>query len=314
MSVLVTGGAGFIGRWVVKSLLEQGQEVYVLDNLTNGSLDNLDEFRDNPKFKEPVIGDIINRAIVKDLFGEGFDTCLHLAASIHVHKSVDDPYTTFMNDVLGTFHILEACRKHGTRLVYMSTCHVYDQAAPNQSIGEDHPAKPVSPYAGSKLAGEKMVLSYHYAYGLPAVILRPFNTYGPFQKGGPEGGVVSIFLQNKIAGRPLIIHGDGSQTRDLLYVEDCAGFIVEVINHREINGEIINAGTGRDISVRDLARLIAGNEGEVCHIPHVGPRSEVPKFLCNYQKAWRLLGWNPEITIKDGLARTENWFMGVTGR
>jgi len=307
MAVLVTGGAGFIGRWVVARLLTDGHEVHILDNLSNGSLDNIAEFRNHPGLKSVNVGDLTNQELLQQLFRERmFECCIHLAASIHVHKSVQDPQTNFNNNVLGTFYILEACRRQGTRLVFMSTCHVYDQAVDGQ-IDESYPTKPASPYSGSKLAGENMALSYCHAYGLPVVILRPFNTYGPFQKSDSEGGVVPIFLQAKLAGKPLLVHGEGAQTRDLLYVEDCARFVTAAAFRKEVSGEIINAGTGRDIAIRDLAALIAGEEGTVQFIPHVGPRSEVPKLLGGYQKAHGLLGWKPMVSLEEGLLKTEAW-------
>lgn len=152
-----------------------------------------------------------------------------------------------------------------------------------------------------------MVLSYWYAYKLPAVVIRPFNTYGPMQKSSGEGGVVAIFIRRNLEGLPLNIYGDGCQTRDLLYVEDCAEFVVRAGYSDRVNGEIINAGLGRDISINDLALLIAKDKEKIVHVPHIHPQSEIAKLLCNYQKAKELLGWTPKVSLEEGIKRTEEW-------
>lgn len=309
MNILVTGGAGFIGRWTVKKLLEDGHRVWILDNLSNGSLDNINEFYGNESLMGFIEGDIKDKDTLEKLFESRFDICYHLAASINVQDSIDDPVTTFENDVAGTFNILEQCRKHNTKLVFMSTCMIYDRADNEKGIDELHPVKPASPYAGSKIAGENLVLSYWYAYKLPIVVIRPFNTYGPFQKSGGEGGVIAIFIKNSIEGKALKIYGDGKQTRDFLYVEDCADFIVRAGFSDKANGQIINAGTGKDISINDLALLISGNRSQMEHAAHIHPQSEIQKLLCNWEKAYEFLFWRPETCIDEGIAKTEKWIM-----
>ncbi|MGM0710744.1 SDR family NAD(P)-dependent oxidoreductase [Brevibacillus parabrevis] len=307
MNMLVTGGAGFIGRWVVKRLLEDGHHVWVLDDLSNGSEANLEEFQSHASFKAFVRGDIKNEETLEQLFRNQFDICYHLGASINVQDSIDDPRTTFNNDTLGTFYVLEQCRKHNVKIVFMSTCMVYDRCMDETGITEEHPIKPASPYAGSKIAGENMVLSYYFAYGLPTVVIRPFNTYGPFQKTGGEGGVVAIFLKKKLNGETLNIYGEGTQTRDLLFVEDCARFVVEAGYSDAVNGHIVNAGLGRDISINDLAMLIVQDEKRIQHVEHIHPQSEIQKLLCNYEKATKLLGWEPKVSLEEGIRRTEEW-------
>ncbi|MDP4093168.1 MAG: SDR family NAD(P)-dependent oxidoreductase [Bacillota bacterium] len=307
MNVLVTGGAGFIGRWVVKKLLEDGQKVWILDNLSNGRTENIKEFEGHPNLAEFIEGDIKDVSTLEKLFGNRFDICYHLAASINVQDSIDDPRTTFENDTLGTFNILEQCKIHNTKIVFMSTCMVYDRAAEETGITEQHATKPASPYAGSKIAGENMVLSYWYAYKMPAVVIRPFNTYGPFQKASGEGGVVAIFIKRNLEKQVLNIYGDGTQTRDLLFVEDCADFVIKAGYSDKVNGEIVNAGLGKDISINDLAFLVTGDRNLIKHIPHIHPQSEIQKLLCNYDKAGRLMGWTPRITLAAGIKETEKW-------
>ncbi|WP_274654168.1 dTDP-glucose 4,6-dehydratase [Paenibacillus humicola] len=311
MNVLVTGGAGFIGRWVVKRLLEDGHRVTVLDDLSNGAESNIEAFKAHEGFRQFIRGDIKDEALLDEVFKHPFQLCYHLGASINVQDSIDDPGTTFDNDTVGTFRLLERCRLHRVKIVFMSTCMVYDRCLDESGITEAHPAKPASPYAGAKIAAENMVLSYYYAYGLPAVVVRPFNTYGPFQKFGGEGGVVAIFIKKKLQAEDLQIYGDGTQTRDLLYVDDCARFVVQAGYSDRADGQIVNAGFGRDISINDLAKLIAGGESRIRHVEHIHPQSEIQKLLCDYSKARRLLGWEPQVTLEEGLKKTEDWIRTI---
>lgn len=309
MKVLVTGGAGFIGRWVVKKLLQDQHEVWVLDNLSNGRVENLNEFFTNCQALHLNIGDIRNTDTLDSIFKNDFDLCFHLAASINVQDSIDDPETVFANDTIGTFNVLEKCRKYNVKMIFMSTCMVYDAAYNAHGITEEHATKPASPYAGSKIAAENIVMSYYYAYNLPVVIVRPFNTYGPFQKSGGEGGVVAIFIKNKLEGKKILIFGDGTQTRDLLYAEDCASFVVAAGYSNQVNGQIINAGLGQDVSINVLADLIVRDKKRIQHVPHIHSQSEIQKLLCNYDKAKKLLNWEPKVSLEKGLRITESWLI-----
>ena len=306
MNILVTGGSGFIGRWVVKRLLEDNNYVLVLDDLSNGRAENLDELRDNLNL-DVIIGDIKDTTLLSKLFKNNFDICIHLAASIIVQDSIDHPRRTFENDVVGTFNVLEEAKKTNTKFVFMSTCMVYDTALAGGAILETHPTNAASPYAGAKLAGENMVQSYFHAYGLPTVIVRPFNTYGPFQKSTGEGGVVSIFVQRNQNQDVLNIYGDGTQTRDLMYVEDCAEFVVQAAYSDAANGKILNAGLGEDIAVNDLAALVCKDAGRIQHVEHIHPQSEIPKLVCDYSKAKRLLGWEPKTSLVEGIEKFRDW-------
>lgn len=307
MNILVTGGAGFIGRWVVKQLLDLGHNVWVLDNLCSGRIENIKALLNHEHFVEFIQGDIKDQALVSQLFDQPFQLCFHLAASINIQNSIDDPRTTFNNDAGGTFNILEGCRKHRTKMIYMSTCMVYDKANLESGITESSAVKAASPYAGAKLAGESMVQSYFYTYDLPVVIARPFNTYGPFQKTCGEGGVIAIFIQKELTGTVLDIYGEGTQTRDLLYVEDCARFLIACGLSDTANGHILNAGTAQDISINDLAALICPDPDKIMHVPHIHLRCEIPKLVCDYSKAKLLLNWKPTTTLKEGIALTREW-------
>lgn len=306
MRALVTGGAGFIGRWVVAELLSRSADVIVLDDLSSGSEKNLAEFAGKPGFREFVVGDIRDRRLLGALMGRGVDVVLHLAARINVQASIDNPQDTFDADVCGTFGLLELCREKKAPFLFMSTCMVYARAL-DRAIGEDHPTFPASPYAAAKLSGEALTLSYGQAYGLPVSVVRPFNTYGPFQRADGEGGVVSIFCQRAISGKTLDIYGSGAQTRDLLYASDCARFVVEAGTNPAARGRVLNAGSGRDVTVNDLAAMICPEPGRIRHVQHIHPQSEIMKLQCDYSLARRLLGWEPAVSLEQGVERVREW-------
>lgn len=338
MNWLVTGGAGFIGRWVVHRLLaDPANRVLVLDDYSNSRPGNLAEFRTHPSLRV-IEGNVADGPTLDRAWAEAgpFDVVLHLAAQIRVQDSIDDPMPTFRSDVAGTMEVLERCRRQyfaanglawgepfhltevagaltvrAPRVVFMSTCMVYSPAN-DRGMDEAHPTRPVSPYGAAKIAAENLVLSYYHAYRLPTKVIRPFNTYGPFQKRNTEGGVVAIFIARDLAGQALLVKGDGTQTRDLLYVEDCARFVVRAGMSGAGDGTIVNAGLGQDIAVKDLARLIAdpargGHGVEVRHVEHDHPQAEIPKLLCDNAAASRVYGWRPEVGLEEGIRRTREW-------
>ena len=306
MKALVTGGAGFIGRWLIKRLLDEGHLVYAIDDFSNGRRENMYEFFEEDSFRF-LEGDVRNERTLEKLFQEKYDIVYHLAAEINVQNSIDNPSQTIERDILGTFNILEHCRKQKTRVVFMSTCMVYDRSYDESGITEEHPTKPASPYAAAKLSGEALTLSYFHAYGLPTTAIRPFNTYGPFQKTNGEGGVVAIFVKQALKNEPLRIYGDGTQTRDLLYVEDCVDFIIRAGNNDLALGQIINAGTGNDVAINNLALMIAGTSKLIKHVPHIHPQAEIMKLKCNSSKARDLLGWEPKFSLEKGIEKTKKW-------
>jgi nucleoside-diphosphate-sugar epimerase len=305
-TVVVTGAAGFIGRWVVNELLSRDYDVLGVDNLSNGSERNIRAFRDDPQFTF-VEGDVRVEETVDSLIKTDTRACLHLAAEIDVQESLGNPESHYTTNVTGTHNVLEACRRTETPLGLVGTCMVYDMAGSSDGIDETHPVKPASPYAGTKLAAENLAESYYHGYDLSVTTLRPFNTYGPYQKTSMAGGVVSIFTNRDINDEPLEIFGDGTQTRDLLYVTDCARFIIEGTFSEATTGEVINAGTGSDISINNLAELIATGGTNIKHVEHHHPQSEVQKLLCNPNKAQELLDWEPNVSLEDGIERLRTW-------
>jgi nucleoside-diphosphate-sugar epimerase len=305
MRVLVTGAAGFIGRWVVGDLLARGHEVLAVDNLVAGDEANLAEFAGHAGL-EFERGDVRDADACRRWTAR-VDAVAHLAASISVQDSIDDPATTFENDVVATFRLLEGARAAGTRFLFMSTCMVYDRATGDAGIAETDPVKPASPYAASKLSGEALTLSYFHAYALPTTVIRPFNTYGPYQRSVGEGGVVAIFTRRSLLGETLRIYGDGTQTRDLLYVSDCARFVVDALLSDAATGLVLNAGTGRDVSVNDLAATIEPDPARIANVEHIHPQSEIAILRCDPTRAAEILGWRAEVDLEAGLASVRAW-------
>ncbi len=306
MRILVTGAAGFIGRWVVGELLARGHTVLPVDNLVAGDVTNLAEFAGRPGLLPFEEGDVRDAAACRR-WTSGVDAVAHLAASISVQDSIDDPGSTFDNDVVGTFNVLEGARASGARVLFMSTCMVYDRASTPEGISESHPTKPASPYAASKISGEALTLSYWHAYGLRTTVVRPFNTYGPFQRSVGEGGVVAIFTRLSLRGETLRIYGDGTQTRDLLYATDCARFVAEALMSDAATGRILNAGTGADVSVNDLAAAIEPDPSRIVHVEHIHPQSEIAVLRCDAREAERVLGWRAEVPLDEGLRWVRTW-------
>ncbi len=209
MNILVTGGTGFIGRWVVKKFLDKGHNVWIIDNLENSTEENISEFKNHENLKQVMIASVIDSKALSKLFHNKFDIILHLAAQINVQESLDNPNKAFNSNIVGTYKILKYALKQRSKIVLMGTCMVYDLST-HEPINEKHPVKPLSPYAASKLAAENLAESFYHAYKLPVVIIRPFNTYGPYQKTNMEGGVISIFVNQHLKNKTLNIYGDGT--------------------------------------------------------------------------------------------------------
>jgi dTDP-glucose 4,6-dehydratase len=311
MRVLVTGGAGFIGSNLVRALMERhpGWQVCVLDALTYaGNLDNLPpHYRDEPRFRF-VHGNIRNNALVEELVAQA-DVVLHLAAETHVPRSVHDNVTFVETDVLGTQAVLNAVLKHPVeRVIHVSTSEVYGTAV-QVPMTEDHPLNPTTPYAGAKAGADRLVYAYHATYGLPCVIVRPFNTYGPYQH---LEKAIPRFITAALAGTALTIHGDGSTARDWGYVEDlCLGLERVIVADLEVvRGQVINFGTGVDIPIRQVAEMVVDRLGR--------PRSlitysedrpgQVQRHIAGTARARELLGWQARVPFAEGLDRTIAWY------
>ena len=308
--VLVTGGAGFISSTLVRYLLDEtAYEVVSLDALTYaGNLENLADVMAHPRLSF-VHGDIRDAALVRELV-EGVDVIVNAAAESHVEKSIADGASEFVTtNVEGTQILLDAIRETPVeRFVLISSSEVYGTAevAP---MAEEHPLNPRSPYAATKAGADRLAYSYWTTYGLPIVIIRPFNNYGPRQH--PEK-VVPRFITQALAGEPLTVHGDGHASRDWLYVLDNAEAIVKSIEAplEHVAGEVFNVATGIDISVSEIADLVlaaVGAEGiGKCFVDE--RPGQVDRHIGTTEKADRLLDWRARTTFAEGLERTVAWY------
>jgi len=308
--VLVTGGAGFISSNVIRHLLDATRyDVVSLDALTYaGNLENLADVISHPRLAF-VHGDIRDAELVHEVVAE-VDVIVNAAAESHVEKSIREGGREFVTtNVEGTQILLDAIREAPVeRFVLISSSEVYGTAlaAPME---EEHPLNPRSPYAATKAGADRLAYSYFVTYGLPIVIVRPFNNYGPRQH--PEK-VIPKFVTSALSDEPLTIHGDGHASRDWLYVDDDAEAIEAVIEADlgAVAGEVINVATGMDISVSEIADLVLDVLGKPRSLKeHVPERpGQVDRHIGSTEKAARLLGWRARTSFEDGLARTVEWY------
>jgi dTDP-glucose 4,6-dehydratase len=312
MRVLVTGGAGFISSNFIRHLLAATPyEVVSLDALTYaGNLENLADVMSHPRLSF-VHGDIRDHGLVRELV-EGVDVIVNAAAESHVEKSIADGASEFVTtNVEGTQILLDAIRHSAVpveRFVLVSSSEVYGtaQSAPME---EGHPLEPRSPYAATKAGADRLAFSYWVTYGLPIVIVRPFNNYGPRQH--PEKAIPR-FITQALSDEPLTIHGDGHASRDWLYVFDDAEAIEAVIAAplETVAGEVVNVASGVDIPVGDIADAVLDVLGKPPELKlFVDERpGQVDRHIGSTEKAERLLGWRARTSFEEGLERTVAWY------
>ena len=295
--ILITGGAGFIGSHLVDKLAPEN-EVFVLDNLSSGRLTNLEKSNSRITF---IKGDVRDKGLVEDIVAK-VDFIFHLAADVGNVRSIEDPVANMEVNVRGTLNLLEACLSSNIqRFVYSSSAAIYGEAR-YLPIDEDHPLNPESPYAVSKLAAEKYVFAFYKVHGLPTTSLRYFNVYGPRQEGSEYGNVIPIFLRRISEGKPLIIFGDGNQTRDFVFVEDIVQANILAATQPQAIGGIFNIATGKKTSVNELAELVEKITGKNTPIIYDKPRAgEVRDSQANLEKARKLLEYKPQISLEEGL-------------
>ena len=298
MTVLITGGAGFIGSHLAEALLAAGYRVRVLDNLSTGRRANLPE-SDALEF---VHGDIRDRGTV-DSVVQDIDAIVHLAAVASVQASVDDPVGTHATNFDGTLHLLEAARRARIpRFLYASSAAVYgdNTALP---LTEDSVLKPLSPYAADKLAGEHYLSFYFSRHGLQTTAFRFFNIYGPRQDpSSPYSGVISIFVERILRGEPLTIFGDGTQTRDFVYVSDLAGLLLRSLSVPNTAGQVLNVGRGRQSSLLDLLAVLERLTGRTIDRRHAPARhGDIIHSCADTKRLQHLLGKVPDTDIAEGL-------------
>jgi UDP-glucose 4-epimerase len=294
---IVTGGAGFIGSHVVDALVAQGAEVAVVDSLVHGAKENV------------VAGAELHVRDIREPLDDLFDAVrpeavLHLAAQADVRVSVERPVEDADVNVLGTVRILEGARKHGAQVVFSSTGGaIYGDCT--KSAPEDSPCEPLSPYGTAKLAAEEYLRAYNRLYGTRHIALRYGNVYGPRQDPHGEAGVVAIFLGALARGEQARIFGDGSQTRDYVYVGDVARATVAALGHE---GGVFNGGTGRETSVAELYELCARVAGSDMPAEHAPARlGELQRSFLDPTLAAETLGFTAMVDLEDGLRSTWDW-------
>jgi UDP-glucose 4-epimerase len=307
---LVTGGAGFIGSHVADAYIARGYTVTVLDNLTSGSRDNV------PADAEFVEGDVGSEDAARLVREGGFDVISHLAAQIDVRKSVTDPAYDAAVNIVGTINLLEAVRTSArrARFIFSSTGGaLYGDfvTPPNE---EEFPKDPESPYGIAKLSAEYYMAYYGRLHGLESVALRYANVYGPRQNPHGEAGVVAIFCNRILESRPMTVFGDGLQTRDYVYVGDVAEANIDAATRDlppagRLDARGFNIGTGTGTTVVDLARALNAAAGASVAIEHAPARpGEQQRSVVKIERAARLLGWRPQVTLRQGIEQTFQWF------
>jgi len=306
--ILVTGGAGFIGSNLCEALLEMGHDVRVFDNFSTGKRENLAEFASSVELIEGDIRDYesIEKAV------NGVERVIHLAAMSSVPWSVDDPEAAHHMNATGTLHVLKAARDNGAqRVVIASTSAIYGEN-PVQPKTEEMIPEPRSPYAATKLAGEHYCAVFSAVYGLETVALRYFNVYGKRQDPASHySAVIPKFITRILSNTNPVIYGDGEQTRDFVFVDDCNQANIKACFTSGISGNFFNIGSGANISVKGLAHTIRDIVGvDIDPVYEEARVGDVRESLSDISKARRHLAFEPAYTMEAGLKNTVEWYRG----
>ncbi len=302
LTALITGGAGFIGSNVSALFLNKGFKVRVIDNLTTGYQKNL-AVLDVEFFHGDIRDAKLMQQACKDV-----DVVVHMAASVGRQKSLDKPQEDSDVNLIGTTTVLEEARKAGVKtLVYSSSAAIFGELG-DTPIPEDYPQNPDSPYGVSKLAGEKQALCYAGLYGMKVVCLRYFNVFGVNQRYDAYGNVIPIFAKRLFANQPLIIYGDGEQTRDFVNVQDVANANYLAATVAPCTG-VYNVGTGSSITINHLAELMIKLSGLKAQVQYAPPRpADVRHCRADIEKAKRELGFNPSANLESALSTYLKWY------
>ena len=309
--ILVTGGAGFVGANLVRRLVAEGSQPTILDDFFTGKDENL---RGLDSQYELVRGSVNDRELVSKLVAQ-HDVVFHLAAR-NIIASTANPYEDFQTNIGGTLNVLLAAREAKIeRVVYTSSVSIYGNPR-YLPINEDDPISLLTPYAVSKYSGEGYCRAFYESYDVPVVVVRYSNVFGPGQDPtNPYCGVVSKFMQKASDGLPLVIHGDGQQTRDFTYVDDAIDATVTAGLSAKAEGEVFNVGSGIETNVNTLAQYVLDLYGLHQKPQHVDRRDidNIRRRVVNIEKIRRVLRWTPRVTLEEGLRLTHEWFRGVTG-
>jgi UDP-glucose 4-epimerase len=301
--VLVTGGAGFIGSHLVHGLLDRGDRIRILDNLSTGSKANLAGLD-----VEFIEGDIRDATVVQESMKD-VDAVFHLAAFISVAGSMEDPLTCYAANLNGSLNVLMQASQAGVRRVVLaSSAAIYGES--ESPVAENHPSRPQSPYAASKLAMEQAAHLFSHSFNLETVCLRFFNAYGPRQSpDSPYAAAIPKFIQAMLAGEPATIHGDGRQTRDFVYVRDLVEAMLLAVDGDSIDGRVINIAGGKSVPINELVEILQRFFPETPDPVFAPPRQGDLRFSeADISLAERALGYRPRIDLQEGLRITVEWF------
>jgi UDP-glucose 4-epimerase len=300
VTVLVTGGAGFIGSHLVDRLVDCGYRVRVVDNLSTGKLENISGHLASGAV-DFVEGDVRDASVIEGCV-EDVDLAVHLAAITSVPFSVKNPKLTFDVNVKGTLNLLRSCaEKKVGRFVFVSSCAVYGEPK-FLPLSEKHPTNPISPYAESKLAAEKFCLGFHEKQLLRSVVLRLFNVYGPRQGMNDYSGVITRFIERARQGLPLVVYDDGWQTRDFVNIRDVVEAVSSALESAYAEGNVFNIGFGVATSINKLAETFMESAGVDLQVLHdESRRDEIRHSYADISKAERFLEYRPKVSLKDGL-------------
>jgi UDP-glucose 4-epimerase len=311
MRVLITGGAGFIGSHLAEAYLKRGDEVYIIDDLSTGSLDNINHLKETTRYRQRLfvhIDTILNRDTLLELVGI-CDVVHHLAAAVGVRYILDHPMESIKANIQGTEIILELCNKFKKKVLIASTSEVYGKHTHAPLIETDNiiygpSSKFRWSYAASKLMDEFMALAYHRTTGLPVTVVRLFNTVGPRQTG-TYGMVIPRFVSQALKNEPLTVYGDGSQTRTFTYVKDVVWGLIELIEHPAAFGEVFNIGGIEEISILKLAERIITATGSASTIEMISydkafgkDFEDMQRRVPSVEKIEKLVGFDPKTSLE----------------
>lgn len=319
MRILITGGAGFIGSHLAEAYLEKGDEVYIIDDLSTGALDNINHLKENASYQKRLfvyIDTILNRDIMMELVGT-CDVVHHLAAAVGVRYILDNPMDSIKTNIRGSETVLELCNKFKKRVLIASTSEVYGKHTHAPLIETDNiiygpSSKFRWSYAASKLMDEFMSLAYYRTTGLPVSVVRLFNTVGPRQTG-TYGMVIPRLVSQALNNKPLTVYGDGSQTRTFTYVKDVVWALIKLMENENAFGEVFNVGGTQEVSILDLAKkivMLTNSTSEIQLIPYddvFGKDFEdMQRRVPSVEKLNNLVGFDPKTTLDAILTKVIN--------